>query len=142
MKRNWNGMLVDFAESVYAKLPLKKPATVKKGKKTKRKMVERSIHAIWLGIYPRTGEHIVMKENGDAVRVRTVNRRPEGHRFEPEAITGMEASPRTPTPSSRRRTSDVDAEPGLDGSDREQCPRDGGGRPGASGGTASRLRAT
>ena len=70
---------------------------------------------MWLGIYPRTGENIVMKENGDVVRVRTINRRPEAARFDADTIMAMEALPRAPTPSTRRRNTDIEGELNADG---------------------------
>ena len=42
-----------MGEQVRGKLALKKPGNKKKLKKGKRKLVERSLLNMWLGLYPR-----------------------------------------------------------------------------------------
>ena len=49
---------------------------------------------------PRTGEHVVIKPNGDAARCRTVFRVPLEDRWDAEEILNIRATPRSPTPSS------------------------------------------
>ena len=110
MKRKWNGALAEFGESVWAKLALKKSPTKKKTKRGKKKLEERSIDGVWLGIYPRTGEHIILKNNGDVVRVRTINRKPRESRFDAEKVMAILATPREPTPSSKRNSEEIPGE--------------------------------
>ena len=110
MKRNWNGTLAEFGEYIWAKLQLKKSPIVKKIKRGKKKLEERSVDGVWLGIYPRTGEHIIAKDNGDVIRVRTINRRPRSERFNAEKIFAILATPRAPTPSSKRRNADIEGQ--------------------------------
>ena len=128
MGKTWNGSLAEVGELVWAKLQLKKPSIEKKHKRAKKKLVERSILGVWLGVYARTGEHIVLKENGDVVRVRTINRRPEGQRFNADMITSIEATPRRPTPSARRPDGEIEGQLlGEEGGGRR--PREPGARP-------------
>ncbi len=122
MKRNWSGMLAEFGESVWAKLQLKKSPVLKKVKRGKKKLIERSIPGVWLGIYVRTGENIILKNNGDVVRVRTITRRPRSQRFEADKILGMEALPRRPTPSVRKQNADIDGQ--LNDDDRVESGRE------------------
>ena len=70
-------------------------------KKQKRKLAPRAILAIWVGQVARTGEHIVVKANGDAVRCRTVKRVPVGDRWQVERALLIRATPRCPAPSSK-----------------------------------------
>ena len=107
MKRNYYGLLTEFGESVWGKLQLKKSPIRKKVKRGKQKLVERSVLGTWVGIYPRTGENIIVKENGDVVRVRTITRRPDAEKFDAERILAIKALPRMPTPTSRRRQEDI-----------------------------------
>ncbi len=98
--RKWNRPIVEFCETVLAKLALRRR---EKGKikQQKRKLAKRCITAVWVGQDPRTGEHVVIKPNGDAVRCRTIKRAPEEHRWSPERILLTRATPRCPAPSSR-----------------------------------------
>ena len=57
----------ELGEIVMAKLAARKIGSGKK-KTQKNKLAPRSIGAVWAGQIARTGEHIVIKPNGDAVR--------------------------------------------------------------------------
>ena len=61
--------MVEFGEVVLAKM---KARTKEKGKakNKKKKLTARAVEAVWVGIVPGTGEHIVVKASGDAVRCR------------------------------------------------------------------------
>ena len=98
--RRWRRPLLEFGESVMAKLSLQRR---NKGhvRKLKRKLAPRAIPAVWVGQVGRTGEHIVIKRNGDAVRCRTVKRSPAEERWDPEAIMLVKATPRYPAPSAK-----------------------------------------
>ena len=85
--RKWRRPLVEFGELVLAKLALRRVGHGKT-KRQKKKLVGRSIEAVWVGQVGRTGEHIVVKPSGDAVRCRTGEqacRRGEGRRGEASA---------------------------------------------------------
>ena len=60
----------------------------------------RLIRCVLVGQVSRTGEHIVIKPNGDAARCRTVFRVPLADRWDAEAVLAICATPRRPTPSS------------------------------------------
>ena len=57
--RNWSGVVAELGEQVLGKLALKRPSTDRKVKKGKRKLAQRSVQGTWLGIFVRTGEHII-----------------------------------------------------------------------------------
>ena len=97
--RSWTGAVVEFGERVMGKLALKKVSTVKKSKRGKRKLAARSVEGIYVGVYPRTGEHIICKLDGEAIRVRTVNRLPVEDRWHVDKIVGVRALPRKPNPN-------------------------------------------
>ena len=59
------------------RLALKKPSTERKAKRGNKKLAARSLPGIWLWVYPRTGEHSIALESGEAIRVRIVHRLPE-----------------------------------------------------------------
>ena len=65
----------EIGEQVMGKLALNKPSDGKKHKhNSKRKFATRSIVPTWLGVHPRTGEHIIEAADGTAIHVRIVNR--------------------------------------------------------------------
>ena len=99
----WNGVMAEFGEQVMAKLALKKPPTDKKAKKTKKKLAPRSIPATWLGIYERTGEHLVATRRGDVIRVRTIHRLPKEDQWNADAVFAVRALPRKPNPEKGSR---------------------------------------
>ena len=51
---------------------------------------------MWLGVYPRTGEHIIALESGEAIRVRTVHQLPEPDRWSVDAVLAVRALLRWP----------------------------------------------
>lgn len=54
---------------------------------------------MWLGVYPRTGEHIVALESGEASRMRTVHRLPEPDRWRVDAVLAVRALSRRRNPN-------------------------------------------
>ena len=99
-KRKWNRPLVEFGEMVLAKMALQRQQRGKK-KKQKRKMAWRCMECIWVGQIPRSGEHIVVKANGDAFKCRTIRRLPQEYRWNVEKILQIAGTPRNPAPSSK-----------------------------------------
>ena len=97
--QKWRRPLVEFGEVVYAKMTTKKKEKGKT-KQQQMKFAPRSIRAVWVGVVHRTGEHIVIKVNGDAVRCRTIKRVPEEERWDIDAVMNIKGTPRRPTPSS------------------------------------------
>ena len=98
--RRWKKPILEFGEFVMAKLSLQR-RNAGKTRKQKRKLAPRAIPAVWVGQVPRTGEHIVIKQDGDAVRCRTVKRVPKEDRWHPTNIMLVKATPRCPAPSSK-----------------------------------------
>ncbi len=98
--RKWRRQLVEIGEVVLAKLALRRREKGK-AKKQKRKLAHRCVQAIWVGQVARTGEHIVVLDNGDAMRCRTIKRVPFENRWDPERALLIRATPRCPAPSSR-----------------------------------------
>ncbi len=98
--RKWRRPVVEFGEVVLAKMALRKLQKGKK-KKQKRKLALRCVEGIWVGQVARTGENIVIKESGDAVRCRTIRRVPIEHRWKAERVLLVRATPRLPAPSSK-----------------------------------------
>ena len=96
--RNWSGVVAELGEQVLGKLALKRPSTDRKVKKGKRKLAQRSIQGTWVGIFPRTGEHIIALSSGEAIRVRTIHRLPMENRWDAAAVTAVRALPRKPVP--------------------------------------------
>ena len=96
--RKWRTPMVEFGEVVLAKLA---PNRIGRGKKKqqKSKLAARSIRGVWVGQLGRTGEHVIVKQNGDAVRCRTIRRVPIEDRWDAEFIVNIEAIPRLPAPS-------------------------------------------
>ena len=99
-KRKWNRPLVEFGEMILAKMALQRQQRGKK-KKQKRKMAWRCMECIWVGQIPRSGEHIVVKANGDAFKCRTIRRLPQEHRWNAERVLQIAGTPRNPAPSSK-----------------------------------------
>ena len=91
---------MEIGEMVLAKLALRRQQKGKV-KKQKRKLAPRCIEAVWVGQIARSGEHIVIKANGDAVRCRTIKRVPEQHRWNAEKIRQIRGTPRCPAPSTQ-----------------------------------------
>ena len=87
-----------MGEVVLAKLALCKVGYGKR-KAQKNKLATRSIRAILVGQVGRTGEHIIIKQNGDAARCRTVRRVPLEDRWKAEDILNIRGTPRNPAPS-------------------------------------------
>ncbi len=99
--RKWRRPIVEFGEMVLAKLALRRRAQGK-DRKQKRKLAARSIDGVWVGQVSRTGEHLIIKPNGDTVRCRTIKRVPLQHRWNAERVLMIKATPRCPAPSSRK----------------------------------------
>ena len=98
--RKWNRPLVEFGETVLAKLALRKRQQGRL-KKQKHKLSHRSVVAVWVGQIARTGEHVVIKQDGQAVRCRTVKRVPLEQRWDAVGIKEMKAVPRRPNPNGK-----------------------------------------
>ncbi len=96
--RKWRRPLVEFGEVVFAKLALKKVAKGSK-KRHKRKLAPRAVLGTWVGQIGRTGEHIVIKQSGDAIRCRTIRRVPIQDRWNADMVKSIAATPRVPVPS-------------------------------------------
>ena len=97
--RSWNGYLAEMGEQVMGKLALKRLANAKKTKRGKKKLEARCIKGTWVGIYPRTGEHILVTTAGDAIRVRTIHRLVEEERWNADVVLAIQSTPRKPCPS-------------------------------------------
>ena len=108
--RTWKGLIVEFGEKVLGKLAMKKPSTDKKVKRGKKKLASRSVEGIYVGIYPRTGEHLIVKKSGEVIRVRTVNRVVIEDRWVLEDILAVRATPRRPNPRTIREGEDIDVQ--------------------------------
>ena len=80
------------------RLSIKKPSNKKKASRGKKKLAARSLPGIWLGVYPRTGEHIVALASGEAIRVRIVHRLAASDQWDAEAALAVRALPRKPSP--------------------------------------------
>ena len=97
--RSWNGYLAEMGEQVMGKLALKMFANATKTKRGKKKLEARYIKGTWVGIYPRTGEHILVTTAGDAIRVRTIHRLVEEERWNADVVLAIQSTPRKPCPS-------------------------------------------
>ena len=120
--RNHAGVIVEFGERVFGKLALKRPPSTRKAKKGRKKLAARSVEGIWVGVYPRTGEHIVIRHDGAAIRVRTVHRVVPQERWNIEMIKAIKSTPRQPNPV-------IDAGEGVKGqlaTDEPPAEREGG----------------
>ena len=122
--KDWNGSVAEFGEQVLGKLALKKPGTGSKDgskkNKGKRKLADRSVQGTWLGIYPRTREHIIELASGKAIRVRTIHRLVEEKRWCSDAIFNVRSKPRKPNPD------DDSAEPKAQDAQKDSETRVGG----------------
>ncbi len=99
--RKWHRAVLELGEVVLAKLAIQRDHRGKT-KGHKKKLKARSIDAVWVGQVARTGEHIVVKADGNAVRCRTVRRVPVEQRWDPERVLTIRATPRIPAPTSAR----------------------------------------
>ena len=70
--------IAQFGENVHYK-PLKMST------RTRAKIGDKMIEAVWLGVMLRTGEHILGTTDG-VVKARTVKRRPTGEAWDRDAI--------------------------------------------------------
>ncbi len=101
--RKWKAFVTEFGEKVLAKLVGRKPVKVKgKMKRQKRKLQERSIEGIFVGVIARTGENIIIDKHGDALRCRTIRRVPAEDQWNREMIMSIKGTPRVPAPSRKR----------------------------------------
>ena len=105
--RKWKRPVLEVGEVCLAKLAIRRDnrgarrvAHHKSGHRMKLK--SRSIDAVWVGQIARTGEHVVIKSDGNAVRCRTVRRVPEEHRWSAERVLLIRATPRVPAPASNK----------------------------------------
>ena len=96
--RKWVRPLVEFGEVVLAKLTANKIGYGKR-KQQRRKLAPRSVRGIFVGQIGRTGEHLVIKQNGDAVRCRTIRRVPIEDRWDADLALAVLGVPRLPAPS-------------------------------------------
>ena len=117
--RKWRRPIVELGEVVMAKFVTKKKKHGKV-KQQKKKLAPRSTEAVWVGQSSRTGEHIVVLPNGDAMRCRTVRRVPIEKRWNVDMIRAIQGTPRVPAPSrtksdriDRRLADDAVAEAAL-----------------------------
>jgi hypothetical protein len=99
--RKWSRPIVEFAEIVLGKLATRR---IGKGRqrRQKSKLAERSIRGVWVGQISRTGEHIIIKDDGDTVRCRTINRVPEEDRWNADLVMAIKGVPRRPAPLMKR----------------------------------------
>ena len=101
--KEWTGYAFNFGERVMGRLALKKPSTDRKEKRGKKKLAARSLPGVYVGVYPRTGEHIIALETGEAIRVRTVHRLAEADRWSMAAVMSVKALPRRANPNTEER---------------------------------------
>ena len=94
----WKRAMVEIGEIVHAKLASQRQFHGKR-KKQKKKLAERMISAVWVGQVARSGEHVVIKQSGDAVRCRTIKRVPQEERWSADRIFAIKGTPRLPAPS-------------------------------------------
>ena len=87
--RPWKGTVAEFRKQVMGKLAKKKPTSTKKAKRGKTKLTAQSIRGTWLGIHPRTGEHLLAVHTGEVVRVRTIHRLPAEKQWDAEAVLAI-----------------------------------------------------
>ena len=74
------------------------PKSFKKSRR-KRSLKSRVVHGIWVGIYPRTGDHkVILLSGGPAIRVRTIIRRPDSEKWNATEILNIVATRRRPNP--------------------------------------------
>ena len=94
--RHWSGSVAEFGEQVMGKLPKKQVGPTKKAKRGKTKLEPRSIRGTWLGIWPRTGEHLIAAHTGEVIRVRTIHRLPTERHWDAATVLAIRATPRNP----------------------------------------------
>ena len=73
------------------------------------------MESVYLGVYHRTGEHIIAKADGEAIRVRTVNRVVMENRWVLDDVLAVKATPRRPNPLRGKDGDDVDPKLTVDG---------------------------
>ncbi len=95
--RKWSRPIVEFGEVVLGKLATRR---IGKGRqrRQKSKLAERSLRGVWVGQISRTGEHIIIKDDGDTVRCRAINRVPEEDRWNVDLVMAIKGVPRRPAP--------------------------------------------
>ena len=121
--RKWIRPMVEIGEVVLAKFALPKLGYGKR-KGQKNKLVTRAIRCVLVGQASRTGEHVVVKPNGDAARCRTVFRVPLEDRWSADAVLGVRATPRRPTPSKPSTNDEAIRAPLIGDEDAATDPRD------------------
>ena len=94
--KHWNSTVVEFGEQVMGKLAKKKPSSTKKEKRGKTKLEAQSVRGTWLGIWPRTGEHLLAVHTGEVIRVRTIHRLPAERQWDAATVLAIQATPRSP----------------------------------------------
>lgn len=123
--RKWRRPVVEFGEVVMAKL-VTKARSKGKTKTQKNKLLPRSVAGVWVGQMTRTGEHIVILENGDAMRCRTVKRVPIEDRWNADKVFSVIGTPRLPAPSRRNPhaidTRKADDEPAARDGEAQRAP--------------------
>ena len=72
--RKWNRFIIEMGENLLTKLALCKIGYGNRNAQ-KNELAPRSIRAAVVGQVGRTGEHVVIKRDGEAVRCRSVRRR-------------------------------------------------------------------
>ena len=95
--RKWIRAMVELGEVVLDKFASRQLGYGKK-KAQKNKLMPRSIRCVLVGQMLGTGEHVVIKPNGDAARCRTVFGVPPDDRWDAESVLSIRATPRKPTP--------------------------------------------
>jgi len=74
---------------------------------------ERWVFSTWVGIDPKTNEHVVvLGDGGAAIRVRTVLRRPVADRWNATAVKAVIATPRVPNPRDEEQEQVMEAHEG------------------------------
>ena len=89
MVKNSFKELVEFGERVLAKVTWCHTST------RKQALMSRWDCAMWVGVAKKSNEHIVVRKGGgQAIRCRSVKRRPFASRWSAEKVAEIEASPR------------------------------------------------
>ena len=92
MGRNSTKQIVEIGERVLAKIA-RGPGSRKRALRTRWE------DAIWVGVAKKSNEHIVVLEGGgQALRCRTIKRRPVSDRWSSKGIVEIKATPRRPNP--------------------------------------------
>ena len=113
MGKDSTKQIAEIGERVLAKIE-RKPGDKKRSLRSKWE------DAIWVGIAKKSNEHIVvLEDSGQAIRCRTMRRRPMGDRWKAQAIAEIRASPRMPNP---KDPEDDDVKPVREPAVREVSP--------------------